>query len=107
MHGTVRRTLGGRRTGHQMNELLTVAEAAERLGITKEAIRKRIHRGTLRSDKDADGTVRVYLPLYGTAASPDRELLYGEMRGSVSPTSSVRSRKSGRPGGVPTRCWQG
>jgi excisionase family DNA binding protein len=67
-----------------MNELLTVAEAAERLGITKEAVRKRIHRGTLRADKDADGTVRVYLPSYstasGTSSSPDRNLLYEEMR---------------------------
>ena len=67
-----------------MNELLTVAEAAERLGITKEAVRKRIHRGTLRADKDADGTVRVYLPSYstasGTSSSPDRDLLYEEMR---------------------------
>jgi hypothetical protein len=45
---------------------LTVAAAAERLGITKEAIRKRISRGTLRSDKDTDGTVRVYIPASGT-----------------------------------------
>jgi hypothetical protein len=39
-----------------------VAEAATRLGITKEAVRKRISRGTLRSDKDQDGTVQVYVP---------------------------------------------
>ncbi len=64
----------------EMDELLTVAEAAKRLGITKEAVRKRIHRGTLRSDKDADGTIRVYVASYGTAASPDRDLLYEEMR---------------------------
>jgi hypothetical protein len=38
------------------------AGAAERLGITKEAVRKRIARGTLRADKDADGTVLVYVP---------------------------------------------
>jgi excisionase family DNA binding protein len=56
MYRTAGRTLedGG------MDERLTVAEAADRLGITKEAVRKRIHRGTLRSDKDPDGTVRVY-----------------------------------------------
>src|SRR3712207_6024303 len=67
-----------------MDEHLTVAEAAERLGITKEAVRKRIHRGTLRSDRDSDGTVRVYFPAsetpYGTPSSPERELLYEEMR---------------------------
>jgi len=45
---------------------MTVAVAAEHLGITKEAVRKRISRGTLRSDKDADGTVRVYIPAYST-----------------------------------------
>jgi excisionase family DNA binding protein len=66
------------------DERLTVAEAADRLGITKEAVRKRIHRGTLRSDNDADGTVRVYVPPYdavpGVAAASDRDLLYEEMR---------------------------
>ena len=50
------------------DERLTVAEAAERLGITKEAVRKRIHRGTLRSDKDQDGTVRVYISPSDTAS---------------------------------------
>jgi hypothetical protein len=44
---------------------VTVADAAERLGITKEAVRKRISRGTLRSYKDPDGTVWVYIPSSG------------------------------------------
>jgi hypothetical protein len=48
------------------DERLTVADAAERLSITKEAVRKRISRKTLRSDKDPDGTVRVYVPSSGT-----------------------------------------
>jgi len=47
--------------------VVTVAEAAQHLGITKEAVRKRISRGTLRSDKDTDGTVRVYIPASSTA----------------------------------------
>jgi excisionase family DNA binding protein len=51
------------------DERLTVAEAAERLGITKEAVRKRIHRGTIRSDKDQDGTVRVYISPSDTASA--------------------------------------
>jgi hypothetical protein len=66
------------------DERLTVAAAAERLGITKEAVRKRIHRGTLRSDRGSDGTVMVYVPASeipsSTATSADRELLYVEMR---------------------------
>jgi hypothetical protein len=70
-----------------MDERMTVAGAAEHLGITKEAVRKRIHRGTLRSDKDPDGTVMVYIPLSGktdgTPISPSggaSELLYEVMR---------------------------
>jgi excisionase family DNA binding protein len=65
---------------------VTVAEAAERLSITKEAVRKRIHRGTLRSDRAPDGTVMVYVPASttadGTPSSPDGaiDLLYQEMR---------------------------
>jgi hypothetical protein len=40
---------------------LTVAEAAEILGITVEAIRGRIKRGTLTHEKVEDGTVYVFL----------------------------------------------
>jgi hypothetical protein len=50
------------------DERVTVAEAASRLGTTKEAVRKRISRGTLRSDKDPDGAVRVYVPPSPTAS---------------------------------------
>ena len=41
---------------------ITVQEAARRLGVKDDAIRKRIQRGTLRSEKDLeDGRVYVYL----------------------------------------------
>ena len=40
---------------------LTVAEAAVRLGVKEQAIRKRIQRGTIAHDKDEDGRVYVYL----------------------------------------------
>ena len=40
---------------------VTVAEAAARLGVKEQAIRKRIQRGTLAHDKDDDGRVYVYL----------------------------------------------
>ncbi len=40
---------------------VTVAEAAARLGVKEQAIRKRIQRGTLVHDKDDDGRVYVYL----------------------------------------------
>jgi excisionase family DNA binding protein len=66
------------------DDRITVAEAAERLGITKEAVRKRVSRGTLRSDKDQDGTVRVYVPASGTAAATfDRDELIAELRARI------------------------
>ena len=40
---------------------ITVAEAAGRLGVKEQAIRKRIQRGTLLHDRDEDGRVYVYL----------------------------------------------
>jgi hypothetical protein len=61
-----------------------VAEAAERLGITKGAVRKRISRGTLRSEKDPDGTLHVYVPSSGTAvATFDRDELIAELRALI------------------------
>jgi hypothetical protein len=61
-----------------------VAEAAERLGITKDAVRKRISRGTLRSDRDPDGTIHVYVPSSGTAvATFDRDELIAELRARI------------------------
>ena len=40
---------------------VTVAEAAARLGVKEQAVRKMIQRGTLAHDKDDDGRVYVYL----------------------------------------------
>jgi hypothetical protein len=62
--------------------LVTVAEAAQQLGISKEAVRKRITRGTLRSDKAPDGTVRVYAPATRDAAQTQSasDELISEMR---------------------------
>src|SRR5215212_3894026 len=47
--------------GYNGMDRITVAEAAQRLGIKEQAIRKRISRGTLRHDKDGDGRVYVYI----------------------------------------------
>jgi excisionase family DNA binding protein len=62
------------------DERMTVADAAERLGISKEAVRKRIARGTLRADKDRDGMVRVYIPASDTADHLDA---VGQMRARI------------------------
>ena len=40
---------------------VTVSQAAERLGITQDAVRQRIRRDTIRHDKDENGRVYVYL----------------------------------------------
>jgi DNA-binding Lrp family transcriptional regulator len=40
---------------------IPLKEAAVALGISKDAVRQRIRRGTLRSDKGEDGRVYVYL----------------------------------------------
>ena len=47
---------------------LTVAEAAERLQITQDAVRKRIARGTIVHDKDDDGRIFVYLDTFERAS---------------------------------------
>jgi hypothetical protein len=46
---------------YEKMDRLTVAEAAVRLGVKEQAIRKRIQRDTLAHDKDEDGRVYVYL----------------------------------------------
>lgn len=43
------------------DERLTLRQAAARLGVSESAIRKRVERGTLRSDKGQDGRRYVYL----------------------------------------------
>ncbi len=47
--------------GLHVNDRVTVPEAAKLLNISEGAVRQRIHRGTLRTDKDTDGRVYVYL----------------------------------------------
>jgi excisionase family DNA binding protein len=40
---------------------LTVSEAADALGISRSAVRKRVERGTLQADKDEDGRLHIYV----------------------------------------------
>jgi len=40
---------------------LTIPEAAARLGLSDNALRKRVHRGTIEHEKDGEGRVYVYL----------------------------------------------
>jgi hypothetical protein len=53
-------------------ERVTVPEAAERLGISENALRKRVQRDTVQWERDEDGRVFVYLPPTGTGQAADQ-----------------------------------
>jgi excisionase family DNA binding protein len=52
---------------------LTVAQAANRLGVTQDAVRKRIARGTIRHEKDKEGRIFVYLDTFETESKTDQD----------------------------------
>jgi hypothetical protein len=59
-------------------------EAADILGVSKEAVRKRVIRGTLPSDTEGDGRRYVYLDAGGEASpTHERDALISEMRGRI------------------------
>jgi hypothetical protein len=86
--------VGEGRTGADTgaDQRLTLRQAAARLGVSESAIRKRVERGTLRSDKGPDGKRYVYLDLAGlgahgvadrgvdTSATHERDALISELR---------------------------
>jgi excisionase family DNA binding protein len=52
---------------------LTVAQAADRLGVTQDAVRKRIARGTIRHEKDYEGRIFVYLNTFESESKTDQD----------------------------------
>ncbi len=52
---------------------LTVAEAASALGISQDAVRKRIARGTISHSRDESGRVYVYLDASETVHKTDQD----------------------------------
>ena len=68
------------------DERLALRQAAARLGVSESAIRKRVERGTLRSDKGSDGRRYVYLATGGDtvadegADTGERDALISELR---------------------------
>ena len=59
---------------------VTVQEAARQLGVSEQAIRKRVKRGTLEHDKEPDGRVYVYLDdVTNPSATPDSTSLISQM----------------------------
>lgn len=55
------------KTDQPTNRRVTVAEAATLLGLSEEAVRSRLKRGTLRKEKARDGTVLVVLGAEGSS----------------------------------------
>lgn len=59
---------------------LTLAEAAAKLGTSKDAVRMRVRRGTLRSEKGANGRVYVFLNATTYGVHPESEVEGAEAR---------------------------
>ena len=62
---------------------LTVAAAAEALGVSQDAVRKRIARGTIPQDRDASGRVYVYLSPSETVCKTDQDAVRGDASKTV------------------------
>jgi DNA-binding transcriptional MerR regulator len=72
-------------------ERMSVAEAARRLGVSPEAIRKRIKRGTIDHDQDPGGLTYVYVevdnpvgnPSGDAVGNPDSAALISQMQARI------------------------
>jgi hypothetical protein len=64
--------VGEERTGRDLDRV-TVAEAASALGISQDAVRKRIARHTISHDRDESGRVFVYLSPSETVHKTDQD----------------------------------
>ena len=62
---------------------VAVSEAAERLGVTPDAIRQRVRRGTIQHDKESDGRVYVYLDKSHTPPQDAHDDLVDALRDQV------------------------
>ncbi len=71
---------------------LTVAEAADTLGITRDAVRKRVQRDHIPWEKDEDGRIWVYLDQSTTRVRPVHDTVQDSSSGTRSGTvhDSVR-----------------
>ena len=76
--GSRRRKNGASRDGH--GDRVTVAEAARLLGVTQSAVRKRIQRGTIPWDKDAEGRIFVYVTPSETRRDETSGAIQGQSR---------------------------
>jgi IS30 family transposase len=65
--------VGEDRTRGGLDRALTVAQAADALGVSQDAVRKRIRRGTIQSGRDDSGRVYVYVPASETVHKTDQD----------------------------------
>lgn len=79
--------MGGTRPGQRPGRRLTQREAAEVLGISPEAVRKRIKRGTLPSEKGEDGRRYVWVD-----TAPDESRTEPEVEGTRALVEEMRGR---------------
>jgi DNA-binding transcriptional MerR regulator len=62
-----------------MNERLTVPEAAKHLGLTEGAVRQRVQRGSLESDKDENGRVYIYVDSLNESQRSHNDRQYADL----------------------------
>jgi hypothetical protein len=75
---------------------MTVPEAAEMMGVTQSAIRKRVHRGTIPWDKDHEGRIYVYVDPSEMSPETRGGQGTGHVRGTVSGRGTGSLPRSGR-----------
>jgi hypothetical protein len=68
-----RRDMNGSEFRDRPVDRLSVPEAAELLGVTQSAVRKRVQRGTIPWDKDSEGRIYVYVDLSETSPETGRD----------------------------------
>ena len=71
-----------------MLEKMTLQEAGEALGISPDAVRMRVKRGTMRGEKDAQGRWQVWIDLAEQEGEQEGE--QGPERGSVDEPDLLR-----------------
>ena len=69
-----------------------VDEAARRLGIKAESIRKRIYRGSLKADKEPDGRLMVYLDDTDEVHGQSADEVHGHESGAVGGEENASAR---------------
>lgn len=86
--------LGGDGLAERRLRRVTLREAADILGVSKEAVRKRVIRGTLRSETGEDGRRYVYVDVVGDEApTGERDVLISQLRDEVAYLREENRRK--------------